>query len=134
MRGADGDGQRVHARGLHELLHIFGLGVDRLGGHHVVLDAGQHAELALDGDVVLVSVLDHLAGLLDVLLERVVRPVDHDGREAAVDARLAQLEGVAVIQVQGEVELAALGADHGHRALSQVAQQGLIGVLALRPS
>ena len=86
-----------------------GLGVDGLGGHHVVLDAGQHAQLALDGDVVLVGVLDHLAGHLDVLLVGVVRAVDHDRREAGLDARLAQLEGVAVVQVQGEVELAALG-------------------------
>ena len=83
-----------------------GLGVDRLGGHHVVLDAGQHAELAFDGDVVLVGVLDDLAGQLDVLLVGVVRAVDHHRGEAGVDARLAQLEGVAVVEVQGEGQLA----------------------------
>ena len=91
---------------LDEVLDLVGLGVDRLGRHHVVLDAGQHAQLALDRDVVLVGVLDDLAGQLDVLLEGVVRAVDHDRREAGVDAGLAQLEGVAVVEVQGELELA----------------------------
>jgi hypothetical protein len=51
---------------------------------------------------VLVGVLDDLAGDFDVLLERLVGGVDHDAGEAFVDALLAQLEGVAVVEVDGD--------------------------------
>ena len=51
MGGADGDGQGIHAGLLHEVLDLLGLGIGGLVGDHGVLDAGQHAELALDRDV-----------------------------------------------------------------------------------
>lgn len=47
----------------------------------------------------LVGVIDDLLGDLDVFLEALVRGVDHDGGEAFVDALLAELEGVAMVEV-----------------------------------
>ena len=61
-----------------------------------VLYAGQGAQLSLDHNTVIVSVLDHLAGDLDVLGEGLGGSVDHNGDETAVDAALAGLEVGAV--------------------------------------
>ena len=70
------------------------------------------------------SVLDNALGDLDVLLEGLGGSVDHDGGEAAVDAGLAGLEGVTVVQVQGDGDLGALD-DSG---LNQLHQVGVVGV------
>ena len=63
VAGADGDGQRVAAGLGDELLHLLGTGVGRLvGGHlHLVLDAGQGAQLGLHHHAVVMGVLHDLA-------------------------------------------------------------------------
>ena len=102
---ADGDGQGVHAGLLDELDGLFRVGVGPALGVAaaffavVVLGADEHAEFTFNHAVVLVGVLDDLGADLDVLLERIVRGVDHHAGEALVDALLAQLEAVAVIEV-----------------------------------
>ena len=72
VAGADGDGQasRTPVRG-DEFLHLVRTGVAGIGGGnlHVVLHAGQTAQLGLDGDVVLMGILHHAAGLLDVFFK-----------------------------------------------------------------
>ena len=68
----------------------------------VELRADQVAQLAFDHAVVFVGVFHHLAADLDVLLERLVAGVDHHAGKPLVDAILAQLEGVAVVQVDGD--------------------------------
>ena len=62
VAGADGDGQRVNAGRLHEFLNLVGIGVKRVvvADFHVVLNAGQTAQLALDHNAVIVRILDHL--------------------------------------------------------------------------
>ena len=59
-------------------------------------------------------------GLLLVLLERQMRAVEHDGREAGVDAGLCALEG-AVIQMQsnrnGDAQLLDHAVDHADNGL-----------------
>ena len=64
VAGADGDGQGVARRCLvDELLHLFGVGVVGLLSRdlHVVLDAGQSAQLGLHHHAVVVGILHHLA-------------------------------------------------------------------------
>src|SRR4028118_406863 len=46
-------------------------------------------------------VLHSLGGESGVLLERVMAAVDHDAREAVLDADVNELDGVAVIEVDG---------------------------------
>jgi hypothetical protein len=53
----------------------------------VLLDAAEHAELGLDDDALGVGGVDDALGDLDVLLERLVRGVDH---HRAVEAELMQ--------------------------------------------
>ena len=48
-------------------------------------------------------VLNDLAGQRDVVLKGVMRTVDHDRGETAVDAGLADLEVCAVVEVEREV-------------------------------
>ena len=79
----------------------------------------------------IVRVLDNLAGELDVVLEGLGGAVDHDGGEAAVDAALAQLEGIAVIEVHADGQVKArglLGVLDGR--LDEVHQINVLGILA----
>jgi len=63
---------------------------------------------------------DQLLGLFHVLLDGVVAAVEHDGREAGLDAGLAALIG-AVVQVQGngngDAQALVHGLDHGSNGL-----------------
>ena len=75
--------------------------VGLLGGDlHLVLDAGQSAQLGLHHHAVVVGVLHHLLGDLNVLGKGLAGGVDHDGGKAAVNAGLAGLKVGAVVQVQ----------------------------------
>ena len=127
VAGADGDGQAVHAGGPDELLHLVGVGVGGIGSGdvHVVLDAGQTAQLTLDDDTVLVGVLHDLAGQGDVVLERMLGAVDHHGGEASVDAGLADVKVLAVVQVQGDGQARVL-----HGGLHQLHQVAVLGVFS----
>ena len=73
--------------------------------HDVLLDAAELAQFGLDDDPLGVGPIDDPAGDLDVLLQRLVRGVDHHRAvEAAVDAVVADLFG-AVVEVDGEDRL-----------------------------
>jgi hypothetical protein len=130
VRGADRDGQRIHAGLGYEIHDVLGIGVGVVLGRNLVLHTGQYAQLAFYRHVELVCVVDHLLGERHVLLIGEVRTVDHHRREAHVDAALAKLERVAVVEVQNDRNVLAqlLGIFDG--ALSHVAEQGLVGVFA----
>ena len=104
VRGADGAGEGVAAGALDELL---GLGRVRQRGVAVLdldvfFDAAEHAEFGFDGDALGVGAVDDALGDFDVLLERIVRGVDHHGaEEAGVDALVAGLL-VAVVEMHRE--------------------------------
>ena len=128
---ADGNGERVAARLGSELDNLFRLRVVGLGGGNLVFDTSENAELGLNGNVVLVSVIDDFLGELDVLFEREVGAVDHDGRETAVNAALAGFEAVAVVEVENDLGIRAaelLGVLNG--ALSHVTENRGVSVLA----
>ena len=68
----------------------------------VLLDAAEHAEFGLDADALGVGAIHDALGDRDVLVERIVRGVDHHRAvKARVDAVVAGLL-VAVIQMHGE--------------------------------
>ncbi len=121
VAGADGDGQAVAAGPLDELLGLVGVGQHGvlLVDLDVLFDAAQHAQLGLDADALGVGALDDALGDRDVLVERLVRGVDHHRAvEARVDAVVAGLL-VAVVEVDGEDGVGEDlfgGADHGLRA------------------
>ena len=70
--GADGDGQRVYAGALGKFLNLIRIGVGGVLGLNLnlILNAGQTAQLALNGNAAVVGILNDLAGQSDVLLER----------------------------------------------------------------
>jgi len=104
MAGANGDREGVNAGLLDEVLNFFGFGVVAFLGGDIVFDAGQNAKLTLDGYVILLRMgkIANLLGERDVLFVGEVRSVDHDGRESAFDAVLAELERVAVIEMEDD--------------------------------
>ena len=90
-----------------------------------MLRADEHAQFAFHHAVVLVGVFDDAAANLDVFLERFVAAVDHHAGEPLVDALLAQLEGIAVVQMHGDGNVGR--ADGG---LDQFFEINGVGVLA----
>ena len=123
MAGADGDGQRVAAGAGDELFDFFGMGVGAVlsGDLDLVLNAGESAKLGLNDNAVVMCVLDDLAGDGDVVLKGLGGSVDHDGSEAAVNAGLAQLEGIAMVKVKSDGQT---GLNDG--GLDQLHQIGVI--------
>ena len=104
VAGADGAGQAVAPGAAHELLGLFGVGELGIGlaDRDVFFDAAELAEFGLDADALGVRRVDDALGDRDVLLERLVAGVDHDGAvEPALDAVVAGLL-VAVVEMDGE--------------------------------
>ena len=100
-------------------------------GGHFVFHAGEHTEFAFDSHIMLVCIVNDLFGKSHVLLIGKMRAVDHHRREAAVDAALAQLERIAVVEVKGDLGIFPsefFGVFNG--ALCHVAQQGGVGIVA----
>ena len=130
MGSADGDSEGVAAGTGGEVDHFLGTGVVGFLGGNLVFHTGQNTEFGLYGNVILVSVLNHLLGEGDVLLVRQGRSVDHHRAEAHVNAALAQLEAVAVVQVKnnlGVLPTQFLGILNS--TFCHVAEEGLVGVV-----
>lgn len=119
-----------HARLAHEVFDFLGAGVGMGFVGDFVLNAGENAELAFDRDVMGMGVFDNLLGEGDVVVIGVRGAVDHDGGEPVVNARLAEFESVAVVEVQDDRDIAAELLGVFARALGHVAQERLVGVLA----
>ena len=98
VRGTDADGQRVHAGFGHEVDDFLGLGVVAFGSGDFVFHAGQHAEFAFYGYIKLMGVVDDLFREGHILVVRQGGAVDHHRRKAHVDAALAGLKAVAVVE------------------------------------
>ncbi len=130
VAGADGDRQGVDTGLLDEILDLLGLGVGRLFCLDIILDTGQHAEFPFDRDVKLMRVFDDFFGQGNVLVVRQVRTVDHDRGEAVVDAGLADLEGITMVEVQADRQVHTEFLGHLDRAHRHVAQHGGIGIVA----
>ena len=114
--GADGNSQGIAAGTGHKFLNLFGTGIMRpLGGYiHIILDAGQSAQLSLYYYAMSVSIFYDLLGDGDILLKGLGGGVDHDGGETIVDTGFAGLKAVAVIQMQNDRQA---GLDNGSLSL-----------------
>lgn len=103
----------------------------RLLGSDLILDTGENTELGLDSDIELMCIVSDLLGEGDILLVREGRPVDHDGREAHVNAALADLERITVVQMEDNLRILPsefLGILYS--ALCHVAKESLVCVVA----
>ena len=75
--GTDGDGEGVATGLLYEVDNLLRLGVVGLLVGNLILYAGKHAELSLNGNIILVCVLHNLLGESNVLIVREGGTVDH---------------------------------------------------------
>ena len=60
VAGADRDGERVAAGAGGEVDHFLGIGVGVVVRRYLVFNAGENAELAFYGHIILMSVVDNL--------------------------------------------------------------------------
>ena len=131
VAGTDGDGQGVATGAGGEVDYLLGVGVGVVVSGNLILNAGENAQLTFDGNVVLVGVVNNLLGEGHVLLVGEVAAVDHHRRETVVDAALAKLEAVTVVEVQNDLGI--LPAEFlgvGHSTLGHIAEQGRVSVVA----
>jgi hypothetical protein len=75
----------------------------------VVLGADEHAQFPFHHAVMFVGVFDDPFAHLDIFFKRLVAAVNHHTGEPFVNALFAQLEGIAVIEVDGDGDIG--GAD-----------------------
>ena len=69
-----------------------------MGGYFdIIFDACQLTQFAFDDDAMGMSVFDDLLGQGDVIFERMLRSVNHDGCEPAIYAGFARFKIGAVI-------------------------------------
>ncbi len=131
MRSTDRDSEAVATCTGREVDNFFGVGVGVVVGRNFVLNACENAELAFNGYVELMSVVNNFLGEGNVFLVGEVRTVDHNGREAVVDAGFAKLEAVTVVEV--EADLGIFPAEFlsvSNSTLSHVAQESSVGIVA----
>ena len=128
VAGSDRDRQGINAGPLDKFLDLIGICEHGLVSVHLdrIFDACQCSQLSLYDDAVLMRILGHTSGLLDILLEGMAGIVNHDGSKATVHALFADIEICAVIQVQGNGNLRI----KLHSSLDQLFQIHGIGVLA----
>ncbi len=126
MAGADSNSQGVAAGAGSEVNDFFGMGIHGLVGidGNFVFNAGQGAEFSFNHNAVVMSIFDNLTGQGDVLFIGLGRSVDHNGSETAVDAALAELEAVAMVQMQGDRDFGVFD----HSSLNQLHQVGVVGI------
>ena len=106
------NGERIAAGLLDEFHRFFRHGIMTAHGMRaafftfVKLRADEVAEFGFDGAIIFVRVFDDFLGDLDILLKWFVRSVNHHAGETFVNALLAQLERVAVVEVNGNRDIA----------------------------
>ena len=127
VAGADGDGQGIHPGAGNKFLHLGGIGELGIGFADIdsVLNAGKLAQLALHHNTVVMGIFHYLAGHSDVFLKAQLGAVDHHGGEAAIDAVLADLKAIAVVQMQGDRDIGI-----GHSGLHQFGEIDVLGIFA----
>ena len=91
---------------------------------YLVLDTSQSSQLSLNNYAMCMCVLNNLLGQSNIVLEALRRSVDHDRCESAIDAALAELKAVAVIQMQSDRDLRILS----YSSLNQLYQIGMVGI------
>ena len=64
--------------------------------NYAVFFAADGTNLSLEGETENVAGVNKSSGLFNVLSDRIVRTIEHDGREACVDASLCSLKGTVV--------------------------------------
>ena len=100
----DSDCQRVNTSLVNELLNLFRLCIRRILSRnlYIILDTGKLTKLCLYYYAVSMCILNNLLCDLDVLLERILGCIDHNGSKSTVYTGLADIEICAVIQMQSD--------------------------------
>ena len=126
MARSDCDSQESQPVLLRELLNLFRTCIALMArlNDYLVLDTSQSSQLSLNNYAMCMCVLNNLLGQSDIVLEALRRSVDHDRCESAIDAALAELKAVAVIQMQSDRDLRILS----YSSLNQLYQIGVVGI------
>ena len=127
----DRDSERVNASLACEVDNFLRLCIVRNLRSNLVLNAGEHTELTLYSNVILMSILNNLFSKSNILVIRQGRTVYHNRREAHVYTALAKLEAVTVVKVKCYLRMsAAKFLSILYSTLSHILEQCLVGIVA----
>ena len=130
VRSTDRDSERVATGAGSKIYHLFRLGVMAFCSTYFVFYTSEHTELSLYRYVELMSIFYYFLGEGDVLLIRQVRTINHYRRETEINAALAGLEAVTMIQMKNNLGM--LPTEFFsvlYCTLSHVAEKGLVSIL-----
>ena len=126
-----GDSQRVAACAGSEVDNFFGISVGVVVAADFIFNAGENAEFAFNGNVILMGVVGYFLCQGNILFVGKVASVDHDARETVLDARFAEFEAVAVVEMENNLGI--LPAEFfgvGNCTLGHIAKKGGVGIVA----
>ena len=92
---------------------------------YIILDAGELTELSFDNDAMLMGISNDFLRAFDVLFELILGAIEHNGREAIIDAGFAGLEIRTMIEVQSDRNIVDL-----KRCFDEVTEIRALGILA----
>lgn len=92
---------------------------------YIILDAGELTELSFDNDAMLMGISNDFLRAFDVLFELILGAIEHNGREAIIDAGFAGLEIRTMIEVQSDRNIVDLKS-----CLDEVTEIRALGILA----
>ena len=130
MRSTDRDSQRITTRTSSEIDYLLRISISVVLSAYLILNTSEDTQLTLNSYVILMRIVNNLLCQSDILLIRQVRTVDHDRREAHINARLTQLERITVIQVKHDLRfLATQLLSVLNSTLSHVTKQSLVRIV-----
>lgn len=131
VTGTDRDGEAVTTCAGCKVNDFFGFGIVALCVADFVLDTCEYTEFAFDCYVELVSIFNDLLGEGNVFFVWKTRAINHYAREAHVDAALAGLEAITVVEVEYDFGLFATELfSIFYCTLCHIAKEGLVGIVA----
>ena len=128
---SDGDGERVATCTGSEINYLLRLGIVGFLSGNLILDTCEDTQFGLNGHIVLVCIFNDLPGEGDIVLIWEGGCIDHNGREAHVDAALAKLERIAVIEMEADLRM--LPSEFlciFNSTLCHVTEKSLVGIVA----
>ena len=122
------DSQRVYTGLGYELFYLFRLCIGRIlcGYMYIILNTSQLSKLCLYYYAVSMRILNNLLCNLNILLERILGSIDHNGGKSTVYTGLADLEVCAVIQMQSDRNIRILD----YSCLNQLLQISRVRILS----
>jgi len=105
VAGPNGNSKRIHTCFLDKFNGLIGIGQvghDIIYTDNILFNSAKLSQFGLYNNAIVMCIVHDLFGQLNVVLERVMRTVDHHGGKSVIDALFAGFERIPMIQVHAD--------------------------------